>query len=100
MSTPYIGADFTPDIERRVRRALRDAHDTDLVNEAARVIGREKYELRNRLTGWGQRDALVDSVVAHYAGHGSTYGWGRTQLLDRLERAANRRNRKLALVSA
>ena len=88
--------DYTPDLERTIRRALRDAHNTDLINEAHRVIGREKRELRGRLIGFGARDSLIDSVMAHYTGNGAGYGWERRDLLKRLLKAAARRQKEAA----
>lgn len=83
--------DFTPDTERKIRRALHDAHNTDLINEAYRVIGREKWELRERLRISYERSSLVESVLSHYAERGNSAAFDRRELLHRLNLANARR---------
>lgn len=89
----WLDEAFTPDVERAVRKALREAHPTDLVNEALKVVGRERLELKNRLTSIYGRSDMVDSIAAHYGGFGSAARWSRHYLLQRLYRADMRRRR-------
>lgn len=89
----WLGEAYSPNAERAVRKALREAHPTDLVNEALKVIGRERWELKDRLTSWAGRSDMVDSVAARYSGFGQEAQWARHDLLQRLYRADMRRRR-------
>lgn len=89
----WLDEAYTPDVERQVRKALRDAHPTDLVNEALKVIGRERWELKDRLTSIFGRSDMVNDIAAHYGGFGHSARWARHDLLQRLYRADMRRRR-------
>lgn len=84
---------FTPNAERALRKALTQAHDTDLVNEAFRVIGREKSELRAR-TNKTARPSLIESIIAQLSGSYEKEVRDRQRVIDRLAKAASKRSAK------